>query len=102
MEIIKSGTTTLKYTLSDTPKYELGQHSSRCPAIMYRYLQSSGEGKQMVDDGEPFPVRAGDVIFIPTAIYHSTINTGWDPLRLLAIYNPGGPEEGLREFARLP
>ena len=58
----------------------------------------SGEGEQMVDDGEPFPVRAGDVIFIPTAIFHSTINTGWAPLRLLAIYNPGGPEEGLREL----
>lgn len=58
----------------------------------------SGEGEQMVDDGEPFPVKAGDVIFIPTAIYHSTINTGWAPLRLLAIYNPGGPETGLRDL----
>ena len=25
----------------------------------------------------------------------STINTGWAPLRLLAIYNPGGPEKDL-------
>jgi oxalate decarboxylase/phosphoglucose isomerase-like protein (cupin superfamily) len=58
----------------------------------------SGEGEQMVDDGAPFPVRAGDTIYIPRAIFHSTINTGWTPLRLLAIYNPGGPEQALREL----
>ena len=58
----------------------------------------SGEGEQMVDDGAPFPVRAGDAIYIPRAIFHSTINTGWIPLRLLAIYNPGGPEQALREL----
>ena len=58
----------------------------------------SGEGEQIVDDGAPFPVRAGDAIYIPRAIFHSTINTGWTPLRLLAIYNPGGPEQALREL----
>jgi len=61
----------------------------------------SGEGMQMVGDEEPFPVRAGDTIYIPTAVFHSTVNTGWGPLRLLAIYNPGGPEkdlEGLPDF----
>lgn len=65
----------------------------------------SGEGEQMVDDGAPFPVRAGDTIYIPTAIYHSTINIGWGPLRLLAIYNPGGPEQALAslpDFRELP
>lgn len=65
----------------------------------------SGEGEQTVDDGDPFPVRAGDTIYIPTAIFHATLNTGWEPLRLLAIYNPGGPEkdlEGLPDFEELP
>lgn len=56
----------------------------------------SGTGEQMVDDKPSFTVRAGDTIYIPTAIYHSTINTGWEPLVLLAIYNPGGPERDLR------
>ena len=55
----------------------------------------SGEGLQMVDDGEPFEVHADDTIFIPAGVYHSTVNTGWTPLRLLAIYNPGGPEMDL-------
>lgn len=58
----------------------------------------SGEGTQMVADGEPFPVRAGDAIYIPTSAYHSTINTGWEPLRVLAIYNPAGPEKDLESL----
>ncbi len=55
----------------------------------------SGEGEQMVADGEPFAVRAGDAIYVPTAVFHSTRNTGWEPLRLLAVYNPGGAERAL-------
>ena len=65
----------------------------------------SGEGEQMLDDGAPFPVRAGDTIYVPTAVFHSTRNTGWEPLRILAIYNPGGPEralEGLPDFRAVP
>lgn len=58
----------------------------------------SGTGRQMVDDQPEFEVRAGDTIYIPTAIYHSTVNTGWEPLVLLAIYNPGGAERDLRNL----
>ena len=58
----------------------------------------SGSGEHMVDDKPPFPVRAGYTIYIPTAIYHSTINTGWEPLVLLAIYNPGGAERALGDL----
>jgi oxalate decarboxylase/phosphoglucose isomerase-like protein (cupin superfamily) len=65
----------------------------------------SGEGEQMVNDGASFPIKAGDTIYIPPAIFHSTLNTGWAPLRLLALYNPGGPEkvlEGLPDFREVP
>ena len=65
----------------------------------------SGEGTQMLDDGEPFTVKAGDTIYIPVGVYHSTYNTGWEPLRVLALYNPGGPEQalaGLTDFKELP
>src|SRR5918996_730466 len=60
----------------------------------------SGEGDQMLDDGGEnwFPVRAGDTIYVPTAMFHATINTGWQPLHLLAIYNPGGAERVLRDL----
>ena len=65
----------------------------------------SGEGAQTVDDGDPFTVRAGDTIYVPTAVYHSTRNTGWEPMRLLAIYNPAGAEKALEtlpDFRELP
>jgi oxalate decarboxylase/phosphoglucose isomerase-like protein (cupin superfamily) len=58
----------------------------------------SGEGEQTLADGDPFLVRAGDVLYIPTGVFHSTINIGWEPLRVIAIYNPGGPEIGLRQL----
>jgi oxalate decarboxylase/phosphoglucose isomerase-like protein (cupin superfamily) len=58
----------------------------------------SGEGDQMVADGEPFPVRAGDTIYLAEGVYHSTINTGWEPMRLLALYRPAGPELALNDL----
>jgi len=65
----------------------------------------SGEGEQMLDDEAPFPIAAGDTIYVPTAVFHATRNTGWQPLRLLALYNPGGPErdlEALPDFQEAP
>lgn len=60
----------------------------------------SGEGDQMLEDGGEnwFPVRAGDTIYVPKAMFHATINRGWQPMRLLAIYNPGGAERVLRDL----
>ncbi len=65
----------------------------------------SGEGMQMIEDGTPFPVKAGDTIYVPTAVFHSTRNTGWQTMRLLAMYNPGGSEkglEGLPDYQEVP
>jgi oxalate decarboxylase/phosphoglucose isomerase-like protein (cupin superfamily) len=65
----------------------------------------SGTGLQMLDDGEPFPVAAGDTIYVPQAMFHSTLNTGWEPLRLIALYNPGGEEKallGLPDYTEVP
>ena len=60
----------------------------------------SGKGVQMVEDpaGQPVrrPVAAGDLVHIPADVFHETINTGWEPLRLLAVYSPPGPEAFLR------
>jgi len=49
--------------------------------------------------------RPGDTIYVPAGIYHSTVNDGREPLRLIAIYNPGGPErdrESLPDFQEVP
>jgi oxalate decarboxylase/phosphoglucose isomerase-like protein (cupin superfamily) len=43
-------------------------------------------------------VKPGDTIYVPIAVFHSTRNTGWGPMRLLAVYNPGGAENALRDL----
>ena len=66
----------------------------------------SGEGEQMVETdleergGEPefFQVKAGDLVHIPTAVFHQTINTGAGTLELLAVYSPCGPEAVIRSL----
>lgn len=55
----------------------------------------SGEATQMVDDGEPFPIKEGDTVHIPAGAYHSTFNSTWRPLRLIVTYTPGGEEKAL-------
>ena len=57
----------------------------------------SGEGDQMLDDQEPVRVKAGDSIWIPKDIYHSTINTGNTPMQLIVVYSPAGAEQLLRQ-----
>jgi oxalate decarboxylase/phosphoglucose isomerase-like protein (cupin superfamily) len=57
----------------------------------------SGEGDQMLDDQEPVRVKAGDSIWVPKDIYHSTINRGSTPMTLIVVYSPAGPEQLLRQ-----
>ena len=56
----------------------------------------SGQGEQMVDDSETFPVHAGQAVWIPKGQFHSTVNTGWEPMAILAIYAPAGAEQVLK------
>jgi oxalate decarboxylase/phosphoglucose isomerase-like protein (cupin superfamily) len=58
----------------------------------------AGESEQMLDDGRPFPVRPGQTLYIPKGVYHSTTNTGYEPMVILAIYAPAGAEEVLKEL----
>lgn len=60
----------------------------------------SGQGNQMIDiGGEAWrPIQAGELVHIPPDIFHATINTGWEPLKLIAIYSPPGPEAFLRSL----
>ncbi len=43
-------------------------------------------------------ISAGELVHIPTAIYHSTINSGDEPMKMIAIYAPFGPEAELRKM----
>ena len=66
----------------------------------------AGEGEQMVESdleekgGKPefFMVKPGDLVHIPSSVFHQTINKGSEPMQLLAIYAPLGPEAILRTF----
>jgi oxalate decarboxylase/phosphoglucose isomerase-like protein (cupin superfamily) len=58
----------------------------------------SGEGEQMVDDKPPVKVGPGASIYIPADVYHSTVNTGTTPMKLIVVYSPAGPERLLREI----
>ncbi len=69
-----------------------------CEEVLYVI---SGKGYQVVDleSGQvERDVGPGVLIHIPPGVYHSTINTGSEPMRLLAIYAPSGPESEFREM----
>lgn len=43
-------------------------------------------------------IGPGTLVHIPTAVYHSTINSGDEPMEMIAIYAPFGPEAELRKM----
>ena len=58
-----------------------------------------GKGLQMVEIGGTQverEVEAGVLVHIPPGVFHSTVNAGGGPLRILAVYSPPGPEAELR------
>ena len=61
----------------------------------------SGEGEHVAElaDGSNVTekVGAGSLIYIPKGSYHSTFNTGWEPLKVLAVFSPPGPVQALRD-----
>lgn len=69
----------------------------------------AGEAEMMIEHEEGHPryetIRAGSLVHIPKGAYHATLNKGWEPVRILAVYHPPGPEGGMRhsgEFSTLP
>lgn len=61
-----------------------------------------GNGEQMVEDEAGVPdtrqVGPGCTIFIPESRFHSTQNTGDEPMEIFVVYSPTGPEEVLKEL----
>jgi quercetin dioxygenase-like cupin family protein len=75
-----------------------GHDSHDHPGVEEIIFVMSGEGEQMVDNQPPVHVRAGASIHIPADVVHSTVNTGWEPMRLLVVYSPAGAERDLRDI----
>ncbi len=60
-----------------------------------------GRGRQVVQGpgtAVEREVGPGVLVHIPPDVYHSTINIGDGPLRIMAVYSPPGPESELREM----
>lgn len=61
----------------------------------------SGQGEHVIErqDGTTVneKVGPGSLIYIPKGNYHSTFNTGWEPMRVLAVFSPPGPVQALRD-----
>ena len=61
----------------------------------------SGTGEQMVEDENGNPVTRevgpGCTVYVPESRYHSTLNTGSEPMQLFVVYSPAGPELALRD-----
>ncbi|TIR54858.1 MAG: cupin domain-containing protein, partial [Mesorhizobium sp.] len=62
----------------------------------------SGHGEQMVEDEKGNPVVAkvgpGCTVYVPESRFHSTLNTGDQPMQLFVVYSPAGPELALRDL----
>jgi oxalate decarboxylase/phosphoglucose isomerase-like protein (cupin superfamily) len=58
----------------------------------------AGEGEQMIDDEPPIAIGPGTCIFVPDGVYHSTQNTGSEPMKFIVVYAPAGAERLLREI----
>lgn len=91
--------------------FDPGQgHARHCHAVSDQLIYIiSGEAEMMIEfeEGQPKTrqIRSGDLVTIPKGAYHSTFNFGWEPVRILAVYSPAGPEAGMRhstEFIVLP
>jgi oxalate decarboxylase/phosphoglucose isomerase-like protein (cupin superfamily) len=70
------------------------------PASEQLIFVIGGEGEMMIEDEAGRPVKTaigpGSLVTIPRGAFHSTFNTSWEPLRILAVYSPAGPEEAMR------
>ncbi len=75
-----------------------GHERHNHPGVEEIIFVMSGEGEQTVDDHPPVDVRPGACIHIPPDVPHSTVNTGWEPMRLVVVYAPPGAERDLREL----
>jgi len=67
-----------------------------CEEILYVL---EGRGKQIVEIGgeqREQVIGPGVLVHIPPDAFHSTVNVGEGPMRLLAVYAPPGPEAELR------
>jgi len=74
-----------------------GHRKHNHPGVEEVLYVVSGEGIQAVGR-ERRKVGPGTAIHIPPDVFHETVNTGWEQMKIIAIYAPPGPEAQLRQL----
>ncbi len=74
-----------------------GHRKHNHPGVEEVLYVVSGEGIQAVGN-ERRKVGPGTAIHIPPDVFHETVNTGWEQMKIIAIYAPPGPEAQLRQM----
>ncbi len=80
------------------PGIQKGTDHSHGEAIKY-YL--SGRGQEVTEGEETIDVGPGDALFVPPNTWHSTLNTGEEPLRFFAVGQPAGTALPVPIFKRI-
>jgi oxalate decarboxylase/phosphoglucose isomerase-like protein (cupin superfamily) len=76
-----------------------GHDNHNHPGVEEILYVLSGKGLQVVDapgGRVEREIGPGVLVHIAPDVFHSTVNTGDGPMRILAIYAPPGPEAELR------
>lgn len=85
-----------------TVKPGMGHSRHNHPGAEEIILVIAGAGQQMVEDDEGNQITAEvgpmTTIYVPESRYHSTLNTGSEPMTLFVVYAPTGPERALRDL----
>ncbi len=74
-----------------------GHRKHNHPGVEEVLYVVSGEGIQAVGSDRR-KVGPGTAIHIPPDVFHETVNTGWEQMKIIAIYAPPGPEAQLRKM----
>lgn len=80
------------WTWPTTADRRQSRSATAIPVACFMKMVELPEGKIQREIGP------GTLVHIPTAVFHSTVNTGEEPMELVAIYAPFGPEAELRKL----
>ena len=67
------------------PGEDLGEEVHDTVDQILVFVEGSGEA---ILEGEPSPVKEGDIVFVDAGTKHNFVNTGEIPLKLYTVYAP--------------
>lgn len=83
--IDKTNSATQRLTMGVTTIYPTGSTTGHSHDDMEEvYFVVSGEGIMIVGDDE-YPIKPGDALYVPPCEFHTTIQTGNEPLKVVWV-----------------